>query len=106
MLKSDLGTIAGIAGGLTLSTLALDMSATQYLERTADSADLTDFLVGVVKAPVFAVLIAATGTLRGTQVSGSATQLGQLTTAAVVQSVFLIILADAIFTIVFSSLGV
>ena len=105
-LLAVFGTMAGIAGGLTLSTLALDMSATQYLERTAASAETADFFVGLVKAPVFALLIAGVGTLRGTQVSGSASQLGQLTTTAVVQSVFLIILADAVFTIVFSTMGI
>jgi phospholipid/cholesterol/gamma-HCH transport system permease protein len=53
---------------------------------------------------VFALLIAGVGTLRGMQVQGSAQQLGRLTTTAVVQAIFLIILADAIFTLIFSSL--
>jgi phospholipid/cholesterol/gamma-HCH transport system permease protein len=101
-----LGTLAGIVGGLTLSALVLDISAVQYIERTAGSAEIQDFLVGLVKAPVFALLIAGVGTLRGIQVSASAEQLGRLTTTAVVQAVFLIILADALFTVVFSSLGI
>ena len=101
-----LGMLAGILGGLTLSVLVLDISAVQYIERTAASADMEDFFVGLVKAPVFALLIAGVGTLRGIQVSASAEQLGRLTTAAVVQAIFLIVLADAIFTIVFSSLGI
>ena len=58
------------------------------------------------KAPVFAVLIAAVGTLRGLQVTGSAEQLGRLTTVAVVQSILLVMLADAAFTILFSRLGI
>ncbi len=98
--------LAGMAGGMTLSVLALDMSAVQYIERTTDSAEIQDFLVGLVKAPVFAVLIASVGTLRGTQVSGSAAELGRLTTTAVVQSVFLVVLADAVFTVVFTSMGI
>ena len=93
-------------GGMALSVLALDISALQYIERTAASADIQDFLVGLVKAPVFALLIAGVGTLRGLQVSGSAEQLGRLITTAVVQAVFLILLADAIFTIVFAKLGI
>ena len=101
-----LGMLAGMAGGMALSVLALDMSAVQYIERSAASADIQDFLVGLVKAPVFALLIAGVGTLRGMQVSGSAEQLGRLTTTAVVQAVFLIVLADAIFTVVFSKLGI
>ena len=93
-------------GGMALSVLALDMSAVQYIERTAASATIQDFLVGLVKAPVFALLIAGVGTLRGMQVSGSAEKLGRLTTTAVVQAVFLVVFADAIFTVVFSSLGI
>jgi phospholipid/cholesterol/gamma-HCH transport system permease protein len=60
----------------------------------------------MIKAPVFALLISATGTLRGLQVSGSAEELGRLTTMAVVQSIFLIIIVDAFFTILFSRLGI
>jgi phospholipid/cholesterol/gamma-HCH transport system permease protein len=101
-----LGMLAGMVGGMALSVLALDMSAVQYIERTAASANIQDFLVGLVKAPVFALLIAGVGTLRGIQVSGSAEQLGRLTTTAVVQAVFLVVFADAIFTVVFSRLGI
>lgn len=105
-LLAVVAILSGIAGGLVLSTLALDMSTSQYIERTSDAAELQDLFVGLVKAPVFALLIAAVGTLRGMQVSSSAARLGRLTTTAVVQSVFLIILADAIFTIVFVRFGI
>lgn len=105
-LLSVLAMLSGIAGGLVLSTLALDMSASQYIERTSDAADLQDLIVGLVKAPVFALLIAAVGTLRGMQVSSSAARLGTLTTTAVVQSVFLIIFANAVFTIIFVRFGI
>ena len=54
-----------------------------------------------MKAPVFALLIAASGVYRGMQVRGSSRELGRLTTVAVVQSIFLVILADAIFAVVF-----
>ena len=101
-----LGMLAGIAGGFVLSILVLDISAAQYIERTADAVKMDDFLVGLVKAPAFALLIAGVGTLRGMQVTRSADQLGRLTTTAVVQAIFLIILSDAIFTVIFSSLGI
>ncbi len=100
------GMLAGMVGGMALSVLALDMSAVQYIERSAASATIQDFLVGLVKAPVFALLIAGVGTLRGMQVSGSAEQLGRLTTTAVVQAIFLVVVADAVFTVVFSRLGI
>ena len=57
------------------------------------------------KAPIFAFLIAVTGTLRGMQVKGSAEELGRLTTVAVVQSIFLIIVVDAICTVVYARIG-
>jgi phospholipid/cholesterol/gamma-HCH transport system permease protein len=101
-----LAMLAGILGGGALSVLVLDMPAVQYFERAAASADIQDFVVGLVKAPVFALLIAGVGTLRGIQVSGSAEQLGRLTTAAVVQAIFLVVVADAIFTVVFSIVGI
>ncbi|MEA3158593.1 MAG: phospholipid/cholesterol/gamma-HCH transport system permease protein, partial [Gammaproteobacteria bacterium] len=56
---------------------------------------------GLVKAPVFAVLIAMVGTYRGMQVRDSARELGRLTTVAVVQSIFMVILADALFAVLF-----
>jgi len=105
-LLAVLGMMAGMVGGLTLSVLALDISAVQYIERTVAIANVQDFLVGLAKAPVFALLIAGVGTLRGIQVSGSAEQLGRLTTKAVVQAVVLVVFADAIFTIVFSRFGI
>ena len=62
---------------------------------------LPTFWVGIMKAPVFAVLIALTGTYRGLQVRGSSRELGRLTTTAVVQSIFLVLLADALFAVAF-----
>ena len=63
------------------------------------------FLVGMIKAPVFAYLIALIGTYQGMNVSGPAESVGRLTTVAVVQSIFLVIMADAFFSIVFSKMG-
>ncbi len=105
-LLTVIADIAGLAGGLALSMTVLDMSATQYIHRAAQSATTTALWVGMSKAPVFAMLIAAVGTLRGLQVTGSAEQLGRLTTVAVVQSILLVMLADAAFTILFSRLGI
>jgi phospholipid/cholesterol/gamma-HCH transport system permease protein len=105
-LLTVVADIAGLAGGLVLSFSVLDMSATQYINRVMESASATDLWVGVIKAPVFALIIGGIGTLRGLQVSGSAEQLGRLTTISVVQSIVLIIVADALFTVLFSRLGI
>ncbi len=96
---------AGLAGGAFIGATVLDINWLMFTERLAFTISVNDLLVGLTKAPVFAFLIAVTGTLRGMQVEGSAEELGRLTTVAVVQSIFLIIVADAIFTVVYSRIG-
>ncbi len=105
-LLTVLSDLAGLAGGMLLSTTVLDIGATQFLERVINGADLKTFMVGFVKAPVFALLIAGVATLRGMQVRSSAEQLGRLTTVAVVQAIFLIVLADGVFTVIFARYGI
>lgn len=94
----------GLAGGALLSSLLLDISLSQFIPRVQDALAPTTFWAGLVKAPVFAMLIALVGTYRGMQVRDSSRELGRLTTVAVVQSIFLVIFADAIFAIVFVEL--
>jgi phospholipid/cholesterol/gamma-HCH transport system permease protein len=94
----------GLAGGALLSNLLLDISLTQFIPRLQDALAPTTFWAGLIKAPVFAVLIAMVGTYRGMQVRDSSRELGRLTTVAVVQSIFLVIFADAIFAVVFVEL--
>jgi len=91
----------GLAGGALLSWYLVDIPLTQYIERVQGSIGEMTFWVGIIKAPVFAILIATVGTLRGMQVRTSARELGRLTTVAVVQSIFLVILADAVFAVLF-----
>jgi phospholipid/cholesterol/gamma-HCH transport system permease protein len=94
----------GLAGGALLSSLLLDISLTQFIPRLQDALAPTTFWAGLIKAPVFAVLIAMVGTYRGMQVRDSSRELGRLTTVAVVQSIFLIIFADAVFAVVYVEL--
>jgi phospholipid/cholesterol/gamma-HCH transport system permease protein len=94
----------GLAGGALLSSLLLDISLTQFIPRMQDALAPTTFWAGLIKAPVFAVLIAMVGTYRGMQVRDSSRELGRLTTVAVVQSIFLIIFADAVFAVVYVEL--
>jgi phospholipid/cholesterol/gamma-HCH transport system permease protein len=98
--------IAGIAGGALIAVGSMGISGLQFVERVAYSTDLSDFYVGLSKAPVFALLIAMVGTLRGMQVKSSAEELGLKTTMAVVQSIFMIIVADALFATLFTRLGI
>ena len=91
----------GLAGGGLLSLLNLHIPLPQFIHRLRESLSPTTFWSGLIKAPIFAVLIAMVGTYRGMQVRDSARELGRLTTVAVVQSIFLVILADALFAILF-----
>lgn len=100
-LLTIIADAVGLAGGALLCRWLLDIPITQYVARVQDAIAPTTFWVGIIKAPVFAFLIAFVGTLRGMQVRGSSRELGRLTTVAVVQSIFLVILADALFAVVF-----
>jgi len=96
----------GLAGGALLCQVLLDMPLVQYIARVQDAIGPTTFWVGVMKAPVFALLIALAGTYRGLQVRDSSRELGRLTTVAVVQSIFLVILADALFAVFFMQIDI
>jgi phospholipid/cholesterol/gamma-HCH transport system permease protein len=91
----------GLAGGAVLTNLLLELPWEQFLARLDSAVGNTTFWAGLIKAPVFGVLIALTGTMRGLQVRESSQELGRLTTVAVVQSIFLVIFADAAFAVFF-----
>ncbi|HEX3912022.1 MAG TPA: ABC transporter permease [Steroidobacteraceae bacterium] len=91
----------GLAGGGLLSLINLHIPLPQFTARLRETLSPTTFWSGLVKAPVFAILIAMVGTYRGMQVRDSARELGHLTTVAVVQSIFMVILADALFAVLF-----
>jgi phospholipid/cholesterol/gamma-HCH transport system permease protein len=91
----------GLAGGALLTGLLIDLPWPQFLARLDSAIADTTFWAGLIKAPVFGALIGLTGTMRGLQVRESSRELGRLTTVAVVQSIFLVIFADALFAIFF-----
>jgi len=91
----------GLAGGALLTSYLLELPWSQFVMRLDSAIADTTFWAGLVKAPVFGLLIALTGTLRGLQVRESSRELGRLTTVAVVQSIFLVIFADALFAVYF-----
>ena len=98
--------IMGILGGMILAKLQLGLSFAPFLNRLQESLTLTSFLIGIGKAPVFALVIALVGCFQGFRVQGSAASVGHHTTLAVVQAIFLIIVIDAQFSIIFSWLGI
>ncbi|HET9105800.1 MAG TPA: ABC transporter permease [Steroidobacteraceae bacterium] len=105
-LLTVVADLVGLVGGAVLCAFLLHMPLDQYVHQVSQSISGTTFWVGIIKAPVFAVLIAMAGTLRGMQVRGSSRELGRLTTVAVVQAIFLVILADALFAVLFMEMGI
>jgi len=97
--------VMGVLGGMIMARAQLDVSFATFLDRLDEVVTLKSYLIGIGKAPVFAAIIALVGCYRGFQVTGSAESVGRQTTVSVVQSIFLVILVDALFSIVFSRLG-
>jgi phospholipid/cholesterol/gamma-HCH transport system permease protein len=85
----------------------LGLSLPQFLEQLRSAVwGASTFWVGIVKAPVFGVLIGLVGCYEGLKVEGGAESVGRMTTKAVVESIFLVIVADAVFSIFFSWLRI
>ena len=94
--------VMGIFGGMVMARPQLGISFGTFIDRLEDAVSLSSYLIGVGKAPVFAAIIALVGCYQGFQVTGSAESVGRQTTVSVVQSIFLVILVDALFSIVFN----
>lgn len=98
--------LLGLIGGLVMSNSMLGINSATYMSRLAEALTLESYLSGIGKAPVFACIIATVGCFQGFQVSGSAESVGRQTTISVVQSIFLVLVVDAIFSVAFSKLGI
>ncbi|WP_421861075.1 MlaE family ABC transporter permease [Marinobacter salarius] len=99
------GMISGIVGGSLVCVVALDISVPQILNILETKVRVVHLLVGLGKAPIFAFVIAVIGCLEGFKASGSAQSVGEHTTSAVVQSIFMVILLDSIAAIFFMEMG-
>lgn len=97
--------ILGLLGGMLVADNLFGIGIGTFLERMPSRLDNSHFWLGVVKAPVFAAIIASVGCFHGFRVSGSAERVGRATTTSVVQSIFLVIVADAAFSILFNLAG-
>ena len=100
-----LAMVSGITGGLLVCWVALDISPQLFLHVFQRDIDINHFWVGVIKAPVFAIVIALIGCLEGFKVAGSAQSVGEHTTSSVVQSIFMVILLDALFALFFMEIN-
>lgn len=98
--------VFGLLGGMAMTHHILNISYLDFLQRFPKVVSLSSFLIGIGKAPVFALIIANTACFQGLRVSGSADSVGKQTTRSVVQGIFFIIVADALFSILFSKLNI
>ncbi len=98
--------IIGLLGGAFMTHTIMDLSYVQFIEQLKLAVTPTTFWVGMVKSPFFAFLIGLVGCFEGLQVIGGAESIGRHTTDSVVESIFLVIVADAAFSVLFSYLGI
>jgi phospholipid/cholesterol/gamma-HCH transport system permease protein len=104
-LLSFWSMLCALIGGGLFVWLSLGIPPLTYIQRLHDVIPLTDMWVGIIKAPVFGFIIALAGCFQGMLVQGNSEEVGTRTTNAVVQSIFLVIVLDAVFAVFFSSIG-
>lgn len=104
MLSFYSAMVALVGGGL-FCWFSLDIPPITFVQRIREVVPITDLWQGLLKAPVFGMIIAMAGCFQGMQVEGNAEAVGLRTTAAVVQSIFLVIVLDAFFAVFFASIG-
>ena len=97
--------LMSLLGGGIFVWLVLDIPPLTYVQRLQEVIPMTDFYIGIIKAPVFGFIIALAGCFQGMLVQGNSEEVGMRTTNAVVQSIFLVIVLDAVFAVFFSSIG-
>ena len=96
--------IMGIFGGMVASSMQLGITFTQFIDRLYEVLEVKHYVLGMIKGPVFAFIIAAVGCFRGLQVSDNTESIGLHTTASVVNSIFLVIAFDALFSVIYTEL--
>lgn len=103
-LLAFLANLAGLAGGVLATWAFMDISPTLFYTRMVEFTPVSFLWLGLVKAPVFALIIAVIGCREGLKVAGSAESVGRHTTSSVVQSIFWVIVANALFALLFMEL--
>jgi phospholipid/cholesterol/gamma-HCH transport system permease protein len=98
-------SLLSVIGGGLLCWIVLEIPPATFIQRLREVTPMTDFYIGLIKAPVFGAIIAMAGCFQGMQVEGNSEQVGLKTTAAVVQAIFMVIVLDAFFAVFFSSIG-
>lgn len=104
-LLTLLADLSGLVGGSLVAHLQLEISPTLFWQRLYQEVNVAHFYIGMVKAPVFALIIVSVGCMQGMLARGGADAVGVRTTRSVVQAIFLVILVDAIYSVIFSETG-
>lgn len=104
-LLSVFADVMGLAGGAVVANFGFDVPFSVYMARIPEAVSSTTLMLGLVKAPVFAVVIALIGCMQGMRVRGSAAAVGKATTVSVVQAIFMVIIIDAVFSVLFNLMG-
>lgn len=105
-LLTFIANMAGLIGGATMAWAQLGISPPLFAARLTEAGDKWNFLVGMIKAPFFAVIIGLVGCYMGMKVEKSAESLGEKTSDSVVMAIFFVIVIDAFFAIYFMQVGV
>jgi phospholipid/cholesterol/gamma-HCH transport system permease protein len=98
--------VMAMIGGAVMCYFDLGITVPAFMRQLHEAVSMNTFLVGIIKAPIFAVTIGLVGCFEGLQVERNAASVGALTTRSVVEAVFLVIVIDAAFSILFSILGI
>lgn len=98
--------LMGILGGMVAAAMELNISMVQFTNRLYEVLEVKHYILGMIKGPVFAFIIAAVGCFRGFQVSDNTESIGHHTTASVVNAIFLVIAFDALFSVIFTELDI
>ena len=97
--------VLGVFGGMVLARAQLGVGFPEFTDRLVNAVGMSTYLVGIAKAPIFGVIIVTVGCFQGFRTKGGADSVGRQTTRSVVQSIFMVIVADAVFSVIFSALN-
>ena len=101
-----LADLVGIFGGMVVAKLQLGISYIEFIDRIYTEVEIRHFFIGIAKAPIFGFIIATIGCYRGFQVTGSTDSIGKFTTISVVNAIFWVIALNAIFSVIFTQIGI
>lgn len=104
-LLSIFSDLMGLLGGAVVANYGFGVSFSVYFDRMPEAVSLTTLWLGLIKTPVFAIVIALIGCMQGLRVRGSAAEVGHATTVSVVQAIFMVIVIDALFSVLYNVMG-